>query len=83
LGKRGTGAKALRWPPVLGVSVADKDIPETKRPETAPETPEGPLSTDSLARIVELARQEMRERGFTDEQIEVLLRRKKAPDGDR
>jgi hypothetical protein len=40
-------------------------------------------ATDSLARIVELARQDMRERGFTDAQIEVLLQRKKAPDPER
>ena len=58
--------------------MADKDTPET-----TPEAPEGPLNTDALARIVELARQDMRDRGFTDEQIEVLLQRKTAPDLDR
>lgn len=66
-----------RCPRCWGTAVAGKDMPETV------ESAEGALTTDALARIVELARQDMRERGFTDEQIEILLQRKKAPDLDR
>jgi hypothetical protein len=33
-----------------------------------------------MARVVELARRVLRERGLTEEQIETLLKRPKAPD---
>jgi hypothetical protein len=73
----GVGASGV-WPRCWGTAVANKD-----KPETTDSVPEGPSVSDALARIVELARQDMRERGFTDEQIDVLLQRTKAPDSDR
>lgn len=39
-----------------------------------------PEETKPMTRVVELARRVLRERGLTDEQIEALLRRPKAPD---
>lgn len=39
--------------------------------------------TEPLGRIVELARDVLRQRGLTDDQIEILLRRKNAPDNLR
>jgi hypothetical protein len=46
-----------------------------------PKRPDDP--TEPLGRIVELARDVLRERGLTDEQIEVLLKRNRAPDNLR
>jgi hypothetical protein len=39
--------------------------------------------TEPLGRIVELARDVLRERGLTDEQIETLLTRHRAPENLR
>jgi hypothetical protein len=46
-----------------------------------PKRPDDPA--EPLGRIVELARDVLRERGLTDEQIEVLLKRHRAPDNLR
>jgi len=38
------------------------------------------LGTESLSRLVELARQELRDRGYSDEAIDMLLHRDRAPE---
>ncbi|HYD88995.1 MAG TPA: hypothetical protein VEA80_16080 [Vitreimonas sp.] len=42
-----------------------------------------PISYPSLERVVELARQTLRERGLTDDEIESLLTRTRAPEFER
>lgn len=37
---------------------------------------------DPLRQVVELARESLRERGYSDEQIEILLNRRTAPEYD-
>lgn len=48
------------------------------------QSPDDPKRLDDgskpMRRVVELARRVLRERGLTDEQIEALLKRPKAPD---
>ena len=44
------------------------------------EEPKRPDEGKPMRRVVELARRVLRERGLTDEQIEALLKRPKAPD---
>ncbi len=47
---------------------------------SSPEEPKPPKKPEHLSQVVELARRVLRERGLTDEQIEVLLTRHKAPE---
>jgi hypothetical protein len=47
---------------------------------SSPEEPKQPEKPEHMKRVVELARRVLRERGLTDEQVETLLRRTKAPD---
>jgi len=42
--------------------------------------PKRPEATQPMTRVVDLARRVLRERGLTDEQIEALLKRPKAPE---
>jgi hypothetical protein len=61
-----------------GGAVSNRDdmsnMEEPKRPDDA---------TEPMGRIVELARDVLRERGLTDEQIDVMLKRPRAPDNLR
>jgi hypothetical protein len=45
-----------------------------------PEEPKRPDDGKPMRRVVELARRVLRERGLTEEQIETLLKRPKAPE---
>lgn len=45
-----------------------------------PEEPKRPDEAKPMSRVVDLARRVLRERGLTDEQIETMLKRPKAPD---
>jgi hypothetical protein len=64
----------------IGGAVAEQDdmssVEEPKRPDDMD-------MTEPLGRIVELARDVLRERGLTDEQIETLLTRHRAPENLR
>jgi hypothetical protein len=47
---------------------------------SSPEESKRPDDGKPMRRVVELARRVLRERGLTDEQIEALLKRPKAPE---
>lgn len=47
---------------------------------SSPDEPKRPDDGKPMRRVVELARRVLRERGLTEEQIEALLKRTKAPD---
>jgi len=47
---------------------------------SSPDEPKRPDDGRPMRRVVDLARRVLRERGLTDEQIEAMLKRPKAPD---
>jgi hypothetical protein len=57
--------------------MSDRDKMSNREEPKRPELPE------PLGRVVELARGVLRERGLTDDQIDALLKRRRAPDGLR
>ena len=66
---------------VTFVSVVAGDALTKPVDMSSPEEPRRPQEpTEPLCRVVELARDVLRERGLTEEQIDVLLRRTRAPD---
>ena len=61
-----------------GASVANQDkMSGTEQPKRPADSPQ------PLGKVVELARDVLRERGLTDDQIDVLLKRRRAPDNLR
>jgi len=56
--------------------VAEKTVADTSGETCETKT----FTSEAMEHAVELARQELRERGYTDEQIDLLLNRRRAPD---